>query len=78
MTLNIPLTAEDLDDVKFALQCVWTEVSPDAGPCTPLEKAELVLDRIDGRMSLEVDKLCATYGYDAVLHMTAKTLFGAK
>lgn len=57
-----------------ALRSTWAQVSPDAGPTTKLEAAELTLDRLTGNVSETIDLLCAEYGYHKVKAATAKIL----
>ena len=77
-TLNVPILASDLADIETALMNVWSMVSPDAGPCSAREKAELVLDRVSGEAGKVIDSLIELHGYDAVERLVAKTLFGGK
>ena len=61
-------------DLRYAADRTWLEISPDAGFCSVLEAAELVLDRLTGPASDEVDKLIAEHGYQPVLTAFARIL----
>lgn len=61
-------------DLRRAADRTWNEISPDAGFCSVLEAAELVLDRLTGPASDEVDKLIAEHGYQSVLTAFARIL----
>lgn len=73
--LNIPLLASDLAH-ETILMNIWSTMAPDAGPCSASEKASFVIDRVGGEAGKVIDDLIRQYGYDAVEHLVARTLFG--
>lgn len=60
--------------LSTAAHRTWDQISPDAGFCSVLEAAELVLDRLTGDASREVDALIAEHGYKPVLTAFARIL----
>jgi hypothetical protein len=74
--LNMPLMMNDIADIETPLMNVWHSLYMDAGDYNAAEKAELVLDRVGGEAGKVIDDLIRQYGYDAVEHLVARTLFG--
>jgi hypothetical protein len=52
----------------------WDQISPDAGYCTAVDAAELVLDRLPASVDAEVNALIDKYGYVAVRNAVARIL----
>ena len=67
---NITISTE----LVRAANRTWDEISPDAGFCSVVEAAELVLDRLPTDAMAEVDKLIAEHGYQPVLTAFARIL----
>jgi len=61
-------------DLRHAANRTWDEISPDAGSCSVLEAAELVLDRLPVFAAAEIDALITKHGYLAVRNAVARIL----
>lgn len=66
---EIVMSAELTQAIRRQAQMIGEEISPPR-----FEMAEMVLDRISGAPSKEIDKLIAAHGVDAVLAATAKAV----
>lgn len=67
---NITISSE----LTRAARRTWDEISPDAGYCTVLDAAELVLDRLPTGVNAEVRTLIDTHGYAKVRNAIARVL----
>lgn len=61
-------------NLSVACQATWNEIYPDAGYCTAVEAAELVLDRLPAGVNAEVRTLIDTHGYVKVRNAVARVL----
>jgi hypothetical protein len=60
--------------LRDAIRSTWYAIRPDAGDCTRLEAAELVIDRLTGEAGKEIEAHIKARGYKAVEHQVAGVL----